>query len=38
LRISLDAGTRDRAKNKLKKALEIRQEAEDQISKAQMSR
>jgi len=38
LRISLDAETRERAKNKLKKALEIRQEAEDQISKAQMSR
>ncbi|UCF65514.1 MAG: hypothetical protein JSW33_06690 [bacterium] len=38
LRISMDSDTRERAKNKLKKALEIRQEAEEQIKKTEVAR
>jgi tetratricopeptide (TPR) repeat protein len=37
LRLNLEPDIRDRAKNKLKKALEIREEVEDQRNKAQIS-
>ncbi len=37
LRLNLDADTRDRARNKLKKALEIREDAEKQRNKAEIS-
>ena len=37
LRLNLDTETRDRARNKLKKALEIRDDAEKQRDKAEIS-